>query len=97
MKTQKLVKYVLPAYWTSYLINGDASGISDMDRAAADHFLVEHDLPGPVSCSDESWFAKSNDSDMRLAGDVLEYTFLMLREFNEFNDSGSPLANSDLR
>lgn len=70
------VTYTLPAYWASYLINGDASGIDEDDKAAADAFIAKHNLPGPVSCSEESWFARSNDAS-RLGGDVLEYTFLL--------------------
>lgn len=68
--------YTLPAYWASYLINGDASGIEDSEQAQADAFLAKHNLPSPVSCSDEAWFARSNDAGT-LAGDVMEYTFLI--------------------
>lgn len=79
-KTQnklEVVRHTLPAYWASYLINGDDSGIESEDIYYADKFLAERNLPGPVSCSDEAWFAHRNDSSNRMAGDVLEYTFLI--------------------
>lgn len=71
------VTYTLPAYWASYLINGDSSGINSHDEYFADKFLADRNLQPPVSCSEESWFSHRNDSDNRLGGDVLEYTFLM--------------------
>ena len=74
--------YTLPAYWASYLINGDASGISYQDKTQADSFLEREKLPFPVSCSDESWFAWHNDSGNNLGGDVLEYTFLIASQDN---------------
>lgn len=77
MKTLEPVTYTLPAYWASYLINGDDSGISPEDKAEADAFLAQHNLPDPVSCSDEKWFSWHNDSDNKLGGDVLEYTFFV--------------------
>lgn len=72
-----VLEFTLPAYWASYLINGDSSGIDDDDKAAADRFLQENNLPAPVSCSDESWFSWHNDSGNGLGGDVLEYSFLV--------------------
>jgi hypothetical protein len=42
--------YDLPAYWASYLINGDESGIEGKDQYEADKFLAERNLPSPVSC-----------------------------------------------
>lgn len=74
-KKLQYVTYTLPAYWASYLINGDVSGGREI-RAAADAFMHKHQLPAPVSCSDESWFAKSNDAGT-IAGDVMEFFFLI--------------------
>lgn len=76
MKTLEPITYVLPAYWASYLINGDDSGISPEDKAQADSFLKRESLPVPVSCSDEQYFSWHNDA-TDLGGDVLEYTFLV--------------------
>lgn len=75
-KTLSPVTYTLPAYWASYLINGDSSGIPNIEQAEADKFLADNFLPAPVSCSEESWFQGRNDA-TQLAGDVLEYTFLI--------------------
>lgn len=70
------------AYWASYLINGDAPGLSDDDRAEADAWLasVQPTEPGRhaaiVSCGDESslgrFFAPGLPSHGKLA-DLLEY------------------------
>ena len=80
---------MLPAYWASYLINGDASGISDEDRAACDAFHKARNLPAPVSCGDEGrnpetgesgepWFAWHNDAGT-LGGDVIDFVYLLPR------------------
>jgi hypothetical protein len=70
------VTYTLPAYWASYLINGDASGLEPADKAAADAFLARENLPGPVDCG-EQYFSRHNDAGTGLAGDVCDYTFLI--------------------
>lgn len=72
----KPVKYTLPAYWASYLVNGDASGIDEHNKKAADEFLTKNELPSPVSCGDETWFAKSNDA-FTLGCEVMSYDFLV--------------------
>jgi hypothetical protein len=46
----RVVQHELPAYWASYLINGDESGIEGADQYEADKFLAERNLPAPVSC-----------------------------------------------
>ncbi|HYG24470.1 MAG TPA: hypothetical protein VEH04_16955 [Verrucomicrobiae bacterium] len=70
------VTYTLPASWASYLINGDASGLEDGESSRIDYWLLSHNLPSPVDCSEEAHFARSNDA-TQLGGDVLEYTFLI--------------------
>ncbi len=83
----RVVSYTLPAYWASYLINGDASGIDEADKAKCDEWHKTRDLPFPVSCGDkgrdeasgetgEPWFARSNDAS-DLAGDVWDFTYLL--------------------
>lgn len=67
---------VLPAYWASYLINGDDSGLEPGEKAVVDKFLADQCLPKPVSCTDEQYFKWGNDA-TRLGGDVLEYTFFL--------------------
>ena len=73
----RIEKFILPAYWASYLINDDESGLEGEDQYYADQFMARHNLPAPVSCSDESWFSRHNDSGNGLGGDVLEFTFLL--------------------
>ena len=67
----------LPAYWASYLINGDASGLEVGEQETIDTFLAREGLPAPVSCSDEAYFSRHNDAHTDRAGHVLEYTFLV--------------------
>jgi hypothetical protein len=64
----------LPAYYASYLINDDASGLTDVEQSAVDKFILESDVGGCVGCSDDSWFAGSNDLG-NLGGDVMEFYF----------------------
>jgi hypothetical protein len=70
----KLVTYTLPAYWASYLINGDASGLDDGEQQQIDRWM-RNNRPGyPLDCGEESWFAHSNDA-TNLGDDVMEFTF----------------------
>jgi len=68
--------YTLPAYWASYLINGDASGLEDGEQAAIDSWLAKNGNPNIVSCDGEPFFSRYNDAG-QLAGDMLEYTALV--------------------
>lgn len=70
----KTIQYTLPAYWASYLINGDASGLEDGEQATIDAFVAEEGNPHFTGCGDETWFARRNDANTGLAGDVCEYT-----------------------
>lgn len=72
----KTITYTLPAYWASYLINGDASGLDDGEQAVIDAWLAKEGYPNIVSCGDESYFSRYNDAGT-LAGDVMEYTALV--------------------
>lgn len=73
MKTT--IEYTLPAYWASYLINGDASGLEDGEQATIDAFLAREGNPNLVDCG-ESYFSHSNDA-TELGGDVCDYTALV--------------------
>jgi hypothetical protein len=73
----KPVTYTLPAYWASYLINGDASGLEAGEQEIIDSFLARNGLDSPVDCSEEAYFSLFNDANTALAGDVLDYTFLL--------------------
>ena len=66
------VDYVLPSAWASYLVNGDASGLEEYEKAEADAFLAKEGLRECCDCS-ESFFSHRPDSG--LAGDCLNYRF----------------------
>jgi hypothetical protein len=85
--------YSLPAYWASYLINGDASGLEAGEEEQIDAFLKREHLPAPVSCSDEPRFSRYNDAGTGLGGDVLDYTFLEPRK--ETRDSATGMTPSE--
>jgi hypothetical protein len=67
-----VVEHDLPAYWASYLINGDDSGIEPKDQYEADKFLAEHNLPMPVSC-EPAGIGRYNG----LMSDMETFTFLL--------------------
>lgn len=71
-----LLTFTLPAYWASYLINGDASGMSREDLIACNDWLNARKLRKDYFCdvSDEAWFAWANDA-TSTGGDVLEYSY----------------------
>jgi hypothetical protein len=64
----KTTEYTLPSYWGSYLINGDASGLSDSEEQEISEFLRVEGYPQFTSWS-EGYFATSNDASP-LGGDV---------------------------
>ena len=69
----------LPSYYASYLINADASGLHDDEQAEIDNFILENkDIGLCVGCSDDSWFAHSNDMNS-LGADVCEFYFERLK------------------
>lgn len=60
-----------PAAWASYLVNGDASGISDAERAEADRAA-----DGLGNCIDAIDCGFMSRPDYGLAGDCCKYRFL---------------------
>ena len=78
MKTKiETVTYRLPAYWASYLINGDATGMEDAEMAAVDAFVKSVAPAYPVSCENYSVFDRTHDafSFLPYAGATEEFTF----------------------
>jgi len=71
--------YILPAYWSCYLINGDASGLEDSDIAEIDDFC--EGLGPCVDVSDEYEFSWTNDAN-DLGGLVSTFTFQVLEREN---------------
>lgn len=67
------VTFEAPAYWASYLINGDYSGLEPAERQAADAFLRREELPAPVSCGDNTFISHFNG----LQTEMMEYTSLI--------------------
>jgi hypothetical protein len=65
-------QYDLPAYWASYLINGDDSGLEGEELYYADKFLAAFNLPMPVSC-EPAGIGRFNG----LMCDMETYTFLI--------------------
>lgn len=64
----------LPSHYASYLINCDANGLSDAEQTEIDTFILESEVGLCVGCSDDSWFAHSNDLN-GLGADVMEFYF----------------------
>lgn len=88
--------FVLPAYWASYLFNGDASGLENEETRACDAFLKSHALPDPVEVG-ESYFSSHCDAPGQLAGEMALYTFLFMDEENEdYSQELSDLADEAL-
>lgn len=70
--------FLLPAHWASFLINGDASSLSDDDVAEIDAMYDETVKAGYIkfnvlSCSDEPYFTRYPDLIERGMREVLEY------------------------
>lgn len=72
----KTLEYVLPAYWASYLINGDDSGMSEQDKKDCAAFLASKNLKAfdCIDCGPEC-FSRTNDA-TALGGDTCLYTFV---------------------
>ena len=68
----ELNEYILPIYWASYIINGDATGLRDGEQEEIDEYFKSVGNPYIVSVGDEYWFAHRNDA-TKLGGDVCSY------------------------
>lgn len=73
--------YTLPAIWASYLINGDASGLTIQEQRQADDFLTLRKLEWPVNCGDVGFRWCNDAHDMggsaALGQECAQYTFLV--------------------
>lgn len=69
-----------PAYWASYLINGDASGLEPEEKKAADAWIERQGMGCPYSIEGEDFFAWRHDAMPEIGGKgatVCEYAFLV--------------------
>jgi len=69
------VDYVLPSYWASYLINGDASGIDFCEQEECDAFLIKEKLVNCVDVSGDTFFSRTNDAST-LGSECANYRFV---------------------
>jgi hypothetical protein len=69
---------VAPSYWASYLINGDSSGLTAVEKLAADDWLKDQALWefDCVDCQDAGFRWRHDASKFALAGDCQTYTFM---------------------
>ena len=72
LKAIETIEYTLPAYWATYLINGDFSGLEDGEQETIDAYIRAEGNPHFTDCG-EQYFAHSNDA-TTLGGDVCDYT-----------------------
>ena len=71
----KLDTYILPAYWASYLINGDLSGYEDSEIAEIEALCKG--LGPCIDMTDEDEFSWTNDAN-NLGGAVATFHFQVL-------------------
>lgn len=73
----RTAKYILPAFYTSYLFYGDASDLSEKETFEIDMFIKRNNLMSPLDISEDTWFQWYNDlhPSTKYGTDVAEYTF----------------------
>ena len=69
-------QYLLPSSWASYLINADASGLSDEEVSDCDFFCSTNGVSGGAVDCGESFFHYCNDFN-KIGGNVCQFTFLI--------------------
>ncbi len=67
-----------PAYWASYLVNGDASGMNGADEGLARAWETKLSRDGwrVVDATGEPYFAHTCDAVRNFNGDIVEYALL---------------------
>jgi hypothetical protein len=70
-------KVIGPAYWASYFVDGDASGLTDSEKRKADKWLARKEISNVVDCGEPffTWHFDlySPEHDCK-GGEVVEYT-----------------------
>lgn len=70
------IERIAPSFWASYLINGDSSGLDEIELAVIDAWLSRLNCGLPVTCEDYG-FTWSHDAQYEVGGaDCQTYTFL---------------------
>ncbi len=72
------IKITAPSYWACYLINGDDSGMDELERAACDAWIKREGLGEPVACEDYGFcWTHGAHREFPYGADCQEYTFLV--------------------
>lgn len=69
---------IAPSAWASYLINGDASGLDDVERVAVDAWITRYaEGDAPIDC-DDAGFRWTHDAwpECPFGGDCDRYIFV---------------------
>lgn len=69
---KRIVKYNLPAYWASYLINNDSSGLCYKNLQECETWLKDNPKLSCLDCTEESTIMRFEG----LVCDCLEYSFI---------------------
>jgi hypothetical protein len=85
--------YILPSHWSTYLLNGDGSGLTDAEIEEVEDWCAANDNPRFVSVGDD-YFSWSNDANMK-GGNVADFTVLV--EEDEYEGEGLPKPPSQGR
>ena len=74
--------FVLPSYYASYLINGDASSLNDEELEIIREFLLNNNLGSCLDCSEDEWFQWYNDlfPNRKLGCSVMKFSFFVYPE-----------------
>jgi len=74
MSYTETVEVCLPEYWANYLINGDATGLTEDEILEIDDYISDSGLAWAVDIIGEPWFSHRNDAN-NMGGNVCRYVF----------------------
>ena len=81
----KTEEFLLPAHWACYLINGDASGLTDAEQAEIEEWEIAH-APGPcIGCEDSIELSHCGDEGIGVCERAV-YTFQVLEAHAVYSD-----------
>jgi hypothetical protein len=73
MPTLTTIDLTAPSYWASYLINGDATGLNAVEKAACDAWLKSEGVFEVLDAVDAGFCWSHDASKFALAGDCQSY------------------------